>query len=135
MLRCNTAAPVQITSLKWNFEKLLLVTCSPTKVCFAVYTNKKGWISPVLRCLWWLAFHFVQSNNAWQVAWFHQLVLRLPGHTCDFQYILTGSCTRFCSIYHKKLFPISYLVYSVNYLVCLLITYLVYVFTNNIPCL
>ena len=36
---------------------------------------------------------------------------------------------RFCSIYPiscKMMFPISYLVYSVNYFTCLLITYLVY---------
>ena len=63
MLRCNTTAPVQIISLKWSFEKLLLVTCSPTKACFAVL-HKKGWISPVLHCLWRLVFSFVQSNNA-----------------------------------------------------------------------
>ena len=46
-------------------------------------------------------------------------------------HILTGICRfcRFCSIYPrscKMMFPISYLVYSVNYFTCLLITYLVY---------
>ena len=52
-----------------------------------------------------------------------------------FFHILTGSyrfCRfcRFCFIYPRscKMFPISYLVYSVNYFTCLLIT-------NNIPCL
>lgn len=35
MQRCNTVAPVQTISLKWNFGKLLLPTC-PTKTCFAV---------------------------------------------------------------------------------------------------
>ena len=46
-------------------------------------------------------------------------------------HILTGSCRfcRFCSTYPrscKMMFPISYLVYSVNYFTCLLITCLVY---------
>ena len=69
MPHCNTKTPVHIISLKWNFEKLLLVTCGSTKACFAVL-HIKGWISSVLRCLLWLAFSFVQSNDAWQAAWF-----------------------------------------------------------------
>ena len=43
-------------------------------------------------------------------------------------HILTGSC-RFCSMCPrscKMMFPISYLVYCVNYFTCLLKTYLVY---------
>ena len=63
MPRYSTTTPVQIISLKWNFEKLLLVTCSPTKACFAIL-RMKGQISPILHCLQQLVFGFVQSNNA-----------------------------------------------------------------------
>ena len=62
MPRCNTTAPVQIISLKWNFEKLLLVTCSPTKACFAVLHVKRLDFSR-LTLLTALVFSFVQSNN------------------------------------------------------------------------
>ena len=97
MPHCNTKAPVHIISLKWNFEKLLLVTCGSTKACFAVL-HIKGWISSVLRCLLWLAFSFVQSNDAWQaawfplagseVAWYNSYSLAKVLHSSDFQCVM-----------------------------------------------
>ena len=69
-----------------------------------------------------IPLHVASSEVAWYSG--YSPTTKVP-HTCDFQCLLTGSC-RFCSIHHRKLFLVSYLVYSVNYLVCLLIAYLVY---------
>ena len=89
----NTTAPLQNLSLKWNFEKLLLVTYSPTKACFAVL-HVKGWISPTVHCFWWLASYNLTMHMTScmiplarsEVAWYNGYSLTKVPHSCDFQW-------------------------------------------------
>ena len=80
---------------KWNFEKLLIVTCGLTKVCFPVLHMDFPRLTPLIGTLFLASYNLTMYDKSHgplvgaEVAWYNSYGPTKVPHTCDFLCVIT----------------------------------------------